>query len=685
MHRTSLPAACTFTVVLAIIALVFHTAAASDSQQPRFSSSTDFPSWAGNGSYFNPRFDLPSSPDNWLGGTGNWSNGADWSAGEPGNSSDVFINTGNDYVTLDTSTNINSLTLGGASGSSTLIDPNSGNYTVNIAGALTINQAGTLTLTGDEMTANADSTNAGTVNLSLSFLSVNANFTNSGNIEFSRIGGIDVSGTLTNSGTIVDNSMSSNLTVGGDVNNSGGILMYAMTVNGDVTNQAGASLAVGRFSVDGNMMNAGTVMGYQRGSVLTIDGELTNSGTFDTEYAGVMVGSLNNSGYVDASGVLTVNGNAYNSGRIEAGFLDAMQSLYISGTLTNAPSGTFELAGPYVGATLGSLVNSGTVDLENASELEVIRNITSSGTVSVTGGDSGGSSLTVDGRFTNNAGGVFQLSGNSTATINNMVNVGNLSVGNGSTLTVPPGSHAAGTALAGFLNSGIVQIVSGGTISSPAQYTQTAGQTTVDGHLSGVVNFAGGSVYGNGGTISGDVTSNASFNIGDAPMTVGLLTIAGNYMQGPNGSITFDIASLNQYDQLNISGQARLNGLMTVDLLNGYIPQIGNMFDIMNFASESGTFSMVIGLPINGQEHFVLEYNSTNLTLDVVSGPGSGAVSTGSSSYRWEPFTTQTLAGLASPISGDSPSSVPEPGSILLLGSGTLTLGLSALRRRKRI
>jgi len=191
-------------------------------------------------------------------------------------------------------------------------------------------------------------------------------------------------------------------------------------------------------------------------------------------------------------------------------------------------------------------------------------------------------------------------------------------------------------------------------------------------------------VYGNGGTISGEVTSNASFNIGDAPMTVGILTIAGNYMQGPNGSITFDIASLNQYDQLNISGQARLNGLMTVDLLNGYIPQIGNTFDIMNFGSESGTFSMVIGLPINGQEHFVLEYNSTNLTLDVVSGPGSGAVSTGSSSYRWEPFTTQTLAGLATPVSGDSPSSVPEPGSILLLGSGTLTLGSAALRRRKR-
>ncbi len=68
----------------------------------------------------------PSSPDNWLGGTGNWSNGSDWSAGLPGSSSDVTIGTGNDYVTLNTSASINSLTLGGSSGSSTLIDPSMG-------------------------------------------------------------------------------------------------------------------------------------------------------------------------------------------------------------------------------------------------------------------------------------------------------------------------------------------------------------------------------------------------------------------------------------------------------------------------------------------------------------------------------------------------------------------------------
>jgi hypothetical protein len=60
-----------------------------------------------------PALLVPSSPDNWLGGIGYWSNGADWSAGLPGSGSDVFIGTGSDNVILDTSASVNSLTLGG--------------------------------------------------------------------------------------------------------------------------------------------------------------------------------------------------------------------------------------------------------------------------------------------------------------------------------------------------------------------------------------------------------------------------------------------------------------------------------------------------------------------------------------------------------------------------------------------
>ena len=157
-------------------------------------------------------------------------------------------------------------------------------------------------------------------------------------------------------------------------------------------------------------------------------------------------------------------------------------------------------------------------------------------------------------------------------------------------------------------------------------------------------------------------------------------------MQAPNSG---------QYDQLNISGHAQLNGLMTIDLLNGFVPDLGDMFDIMNFANASGTFSLVMGLPINGQEHFTLEYNPTNLTLDVVAGPlleagfRQGDFPPSDIPFSVEIATTgiwRSSASLKHRISAlrldyGRSSPTPEPGSLLLLGSGLLCVGYGVRRR----
>jgi len=128
-----------------------------------------------------------------------------------------------------------------------------------------------------------------------------------------------------------------------------------------------------------------------------------------------------------------------------------------------------------------------------------------------------------------------------------------------------------------------------------------------------------------------------------------------------------------------------------VDLLHSFIPQIGNTFDIMNFASESGKFSLVMGLPINGQEHFTLEYNPTNLTLDVVAGPLFGANNDEATLIASNIASSIAPDGGSSTASSITTSSItshygqssptPEPGSLLLFVSGLLCVGYSIRRR----
>jgi hypothetical protein len=491
---------------------------------------------------------LPSSPDNWLGGTGNWSSSGSWSGGLPGQSSDVVINTGNDSVALDTSANINSLTLGGSSGSSILTDTTDGGHTLTLAGALTVNHSGSLWFNspdGDTLIANANSSNAGNISLgSYSQLQVNGDFNNSGSISLSGVfefnnSSLNVSGNLTNigGGIITDNGgLTGNVSVGGTLQNSGLLSVSVLTVGGVVTNNSTGSLEVDSGGSAASLINAGRMAIY---NTFTVAGDLTNSAVTTVMYDGEPL----------AGGTLTVGG-----------------------TLNNTATGTITLGGyPSEEISAHRITNSGSIQLVGGGILTA-NTITNSGMIATE--NPLPNSISVNGLFTNNAGGVFQLMGTTGDTVHiaNLVNMGTVIVDNTNTLTVPVGSSASGNALVGFLNSGNVLIQSGGTISSYGKYTQTTGQTTVDGHLAGNINFAGGSVYGNGGTISGSVTSNASINFGDNPMTVGQLTFAGNFTQGASGSLTFDIASVNQYDRMDITGQARLNGTMNIDLLRGYVP-----------------------------------------------------------------------------------------------------------------
>ena len=112
------------------------------------------------------------------------------------------------------------------------------------------------------------------------------------------------------------------------------------------------------------------------------------------------------------------------------------------------------------------------------------------------------------------------------------------------------------------------------------------------------------------------------------------------------------------FDQSDITGAATLSGTLNPDLINSFIPTIGSTFDIMNFASKTGTFSTINGTAINSNEHFQVVVNATNVTLDVVAGPGAGT------SFNQFNLDSNRRSGAS------SVAATPEPSSILFVGTG---------------
>ena len=123
---------------------------------------------------------------------------------------------------------------------------------------------------------------------------------------------------------------------------------------------------------------------------------------------------------------------------------------------------------------------------------------------------------------------------------------------------------------------------------------------TVTVHAGASLTFQAGVVFSNFGTLQGEGTydlTNASIsNFGDvAPGTSpGILSITGNYAN--NGDdLVIELGGTTagtEYDRLNVSGTATLSGGdIQLSLINGYVPQVGHSFTILDAVSLSGSFS----------------------------------------------------------------------------------------------
>jgi hypothetical protein len=101
---------------------------------------------------------------------------------------------------------------------------------------------------------------------------------------------------------------------------------------------------------------------------------------------------------------------------------------------------------------------------------------------------------------------------------------------------------------------------------------------------------------------------------------LGAATIAGDYNQTGTGILNMRIGGTTAgtgYDQLNITGSAMLGGTLNVNLINGFSPSSGDVYEILTFASESGNFDTENFPSLSGGLAFHPDLESTFLNLDV--------------------------------------------------------------------
>jgi len=413
---------------------------------------------------------------------------------------------------------------------------------------------------------------------------------------------------------------------GGSINNTGGTIKAVGTGSQVQLTGFGTTITGGTLTTSG-----GGLIVEPAGGISTLSG-LTNSGTFQ-----MLDGST-----VNFSGTLTNNGTIQVNSTGNLTTLNAPSNVSLAGTgsvvMNNNPNSTIDGNGGVTFTNQSTIQGGGTIGPHVT--------FNNKGTLNAVAGDT----LNVNGPFLNFSGttlrgGKYLVTGTLQFTGANIVtNAANVTLSgatpkiidqNGANGLANFATNAASGSLTlatskltttlGFRNAGTVNISAGSNFIISRGYAQTAGMTTVDGILRarGLINIQAGNVFGTN-TLMGSVTSSGTITPGDSPTQTAKLAITGAYTQNSTGSLNTAIAGITpgtQYGQLNVTGAASLNGILNVSLLNGFLPNVGDTFSVLNASSVTGTFATVNGLCIDSSEHFAVTYEATDVLLTVVSGP----------------------------------------------------------------
>ncbi|HZZ29473.1 MAG TPA: autotransporter-associated beta strand repeat-containing protein [Pirellulales bacterium] len=443
------------------------------------------------------------------------------------------------------------------------------------SGALIKVGTGSLSLAGANSFSGSTTVSNGTLTLANNAALQNSTVSISGgSLGFSSITA-PVLGMLTGTSNLALNGITS-LTVGGPG--------YSATYFGNLSGAVSGGL---------NKTGSGT---------WTLTGTNSQSGPLNVQGGTLLAGS---SGAISTNAPITVSSgatldlNGYNYTVTSANPINVQGSLRLGGASLNVASGG---AAIYNGAFIsnGSLQGSGTQTLTGGAALSGMTTSTSV-TISQTGAASV-SNFTNNGQFNNAAGQALSW------TDGTVTSAGRMTV--------------AGTVTASdFINNGIITISGGGALNNSGSNLILGGgsQTTVN--ASGNLSTTGATIELNGGLLinNGAITGTTDVNFGSLAKgtgTYGVVNVNQGGIYAPGNSpgivtaaaVNFSNTPVNtgaaqlqielagttlgtQYDQLHVTGQLSLGGILQVSLLNDFAPAAGELFNILDWGTLVGHFS----------------------------------------------------------------------------------------------
>ena len=129
--------------------------------------------------------------------------------------------------------------------------------------------------------------------------------------------------------------------------------------------------------------------------------------------------------------------------------------------------------------------------------------------------------------------------------------------------------------------------------SVPSGFTQSGGESNLSAfNILGSVTLNGGTLSGSG-LIQGNLTNNAGYI--SPGHSAGVIGVLGGFIQGANGTLIIDKggASALRFDQLQVSGSAKLGGKLDVKLIDGYTPDPADTSSPLGYGSVSGSFASI--------------------------------------------------------------------------------------------